>query len=87
VSATSLVIVVTLVNSNQALGSNADRENGARSIASAIARVSANSKEFEGILVLHIDDMIREPDGSHSQMIDKFDFRKDPAGSFQYHIS
>ena len=87
VSATSLVIVVTLVNSGQALGSNADRENEARSIASAIASVSANRKEFKGILVLHIDYMTREPDGSHSRMIDKFDFRKDPAGSFQHHIS
>lgn len=87
VSATSLVIVVTLVNSGQALGSNADRENEARSIASAIASVSANRKEFKGISALHIDYMTRDPDGSHSRMIDKFDFRKDPAGSFQHHIS
>ena len=87
VSATSLVIVVTLVNSGQALGSNADRENEARLIATAIASVGANRKEFKGILVLHIDYMTREPDGSHSRMIDKFDFRKDPAGGFQHHIS
>ena len=87
VSATSLVIVVTLVSSGQTLGSNADRENEARLIASAITRASANRREFKGISVLHIDYMTREPDGSHSRMIDKFDFRKDPAGSFQHHIS
>ena len=87
VSATSLVIVVTLVNSGLVLGSNADRENEARSIASAIDSVSANRQEFKGISALHIDYMKREPDGSHSGMIDKFDFRKDPAGSFQHHIS
>jgi hypothetical protein len=87
VSATSLVIVVTLVSSGQTLGSNADRENEARLIASAITRASANRREFKGISALHIDYMTREPDGSHSRMIDKFDFRKDPAGNFQHHIS
>jgi hypothetical protein len=87
VSATSLVMVVTLVNSGLALGSNADRENEARSIATAIASVSAIRQEFKGISALHIDYMTRGPDGSHSRMIDKFDFRKDPAGSFQHHIS
>ena len=82
VSATSLVIVVTLVNSGQAAGSNAGRENEARSIASAIASASAGRQELKGILALHIDYMTREPDGSHSRTIDKIDFRKDPAGSF-----
>ena len=87
-SATSLVIVVTLVNSGLVLGSNADRENEARSIASAIDSVSPNRAGVSrGISALHIDYMKREPDGSHSGMIDKFDFRKDPAGSFQHHIS
>ena len=87
VSATSLVIVVTLVNSGQTLGSNADRESEARSIALAIAGVSAISQVFKGISALHIDYMTRELDGSHARMIDKFDFRKDPAGNFQHHIS
>lgn len=48
VSATSLDIVVTLVNSNLAAGPNTGRENEARSIASAIASAIAgrSSKAF-----------------------------------------
>ena len=87
VSATSRDIVVTLANSSLAAGSNTGRENEARSIALAIASAIATRQEFQGIVALHIDYTTREPDGSHSRTIDKFDFRKDPAGSFQHHIS
>jgi hypothetical protein len=87
VSATSLDIVVTLVNSNLTAGPNTGRENEARSIASAIASAIAGRQELKGILALHIDYTTREPDGSHSRTIDKIDFRKDPGGVFQHHIS
>jgi hypothetical protein len=87
VSATSLDIVVTLLNSHLAAGPNTGRENEARSIATAIASAIESRQEFNGILALHIDYTTREPDGSHSRTIDKIDFRKDPGGVFQHHIS
>ena len=86
-TATHVQFAVTLVNSKLVAGPASGRESEASRITTAIADVIAEMPEFEGIQVIHIDYVSRKPDGSASRIIDGIDFRKDPQGNFQHHIS
>lgn len=87
VSATNVQFVITLVNSKLLGRSAIERENEASHIASVIARTIADKPEFKGIQAIHVDYVQREPDGGPSRTIDGIDFRKDPQGNFQHHIT
>jgi hypothetical protein len=86
-TATHVQFAVTLVNSKLVAGPASGRESEASRITTAIADVIAEMPEFEGIQAIHIDYVSRKPDGSASRIIDGIDFRKDPQGNFQHHIS
>ena len=86
-TATKVQFVVTIVNSKLIGRSAAERENEATRIASTIASIIADKPEFKGIQGIHVDYVKREMDGSHTQRIDGIDFRKDPQGNFQHHIT
>jgi hypothetical protein len=86
-TATKVQFVVTIVNSKLIDRSAAERENEATRIASTIASIIADKSEFKGIQGIHVDYVKREVDGSHTQRIDGIDFRKDPQGNFQHHIT
>jgi hypothetical protein len=79
--------IVTLVNSNLTSGLAPRRESEARRIAEGIAGVIAEMPEYQGIQAIHIGYVSRKPDGSASRIIDGTDFRKDPQGKFQEHIT
>jgi hypothetical protein len=86
-TATKVQFVITLVNSKLVGRPTVERENEAGRIASAIASKIADMPEFKGIQAIHIDYVKREPGSSRSQVIDGIDFRKDPQGDFQRHIT
>ena len=86
-TATKVQFVVTIVNSKLIDRSATERENEATRIASTIASIIADKPEFKGIQGIHVDYVKREVDGSHTQRIDGIDFRKDPQGNFQHHIT
>jgi hypothetical protein len=86
-TATKVQFVVTIVNSKLIDRPAAERENEARRVASTIASIMADKPEFKGIQGIDVDYVKREADGSHTQRIDGIDFRKDPQGNFQHHIT
>jgi hypothetical protein len=86
VTATKVRFVITLVNSKLVDLPAAERENEASRIVSAIATTTTDKPEFKGIQAIHVDYVKRGADG-HSRMIDGIDFRKDPQGKFQHHIT
>jgi len=86
-TATNVQLVVTIVNSKLNGSPAAERENEATRIASTIAGIITDKPEFKGIQGIHVDYVKREVDGSHTQRIDGIDFRKDPQGNFQHHIT
>ena len=86
-TATNVQFIVTLVNSKLVAGPAAQRESEASGIAAAIAGVISEMPEFKGIQAIHVDYVSRKPDGSAGRIIDGIDFRKDPQGNFQHHIT
>jgi hypothetical protein len=86
-TATKGQFIITLVNSNLTSGLAPRRESEASRIAEGIAGVIAEMPEYQGIQAIHIGYVSRKPDGSASRIIDGTDFRKDPQGKFQDHIT
>jgi hypothetical protein len=86
-TATHIQFAATLVNSKLVAGPASGRESEASRISMAIAGVIAEVPDFEGIQAIHIDYASRRPDGSVSRIIDGIDFRKDPQGAFQHHVT
>ena len=86
-SATKVQFVVTIVNSKLISRPSYQRENEARRIASTIARSVADKPEFKGIQAIHVDYVKRESGSGRTETIDGIDFRKDPQGNFQHHIT
>ena len=86
-TAAKVQFVVTLVNSKLVTGPASGRESEANRITAAIAGVIAEMPEFQGIQAIHVDYVSRWRDGSASRIIDGIDFRKDPQGNFQHHIT
>jgi len=86
-TATKGQFIITLVNSNLTSGLEPRRESEASRIAEGIADVIAEMPEYQGIEAIHIGYVSRNPDGSASRIIDGTDFRKDPQGKFQDHIT
>lgn len=80
-------LVVTVVNSKLNQRRAFDREHEARRIVLAVSKAIADKPEFAGIQALHVDYVKRDADGGHSRTIDAIDFRKDPQGRFQHHIT
>lgn len=86
-TATKVQFVITLVNSKLVGRPAADRENEARRIASVVAGKIADKPEFQGIQAIHVDYVMRDAGRGHTRTIDGIDFRKDPKGNFQHHIT
>jgi hypothetical protein len=86
-AATKVQFVITLVNSKLVGRPAAERETEASRIASVIASKIADKPEFEGIQAIHVDYVTRVAGRGHTRTIDGIDFRKDPKGNFQHHIT
>ena len=84
-TATKMQFVVTIVNSKLIGRPSYQRENEARRIATTIASSVADKPEFREIQAIHVDYLRRE--SGHTETIDGIDFRKDPQGNFQHHVT
>jgi hypothetical protein len=80
------LIAVTIINSRLLAATRAARLNEAHRIAGAVVRSAKDKAEFADVEVVHID-YVRRKGGGHADTIDAFDFRKDPTGTFTFHVS
>ena len=87
IAATKVQFVVTVVNSPLADQRSADRNMEASRIASAISRTISAKADFKSIQAIHVDYVKRTADGRSTKKVDAIDFRKDPQGNFQHHIT
>jgi hypothetical protein len=78
---------VTVINSGVNKSPPLQRETEASKIVVAIAGQIADKPDFKGVLGIHIDYVARSADGSHTDLVDGIDFRKDPAGRFVHHTT
>jgi hypothetical protein len=78
---------VTVVNSPLASRSAPDRKTDAQRIVAAVAGAIRDRAEFRSVHTVHVDYITRNPDGSGRKLVDGFDFRKDPQGVFQAHLT
>ena len=85
VSATSMQIVVTVMNSPLLAAGNAEREGEARLIAAAIAETISKQPALATVQTLHIDYARKPNAGSAKEIVDGIDFRRDTRGVFQLH--
>jgi len=87
VTATSVQIVVTVVNSdlNGSLATHHERETEAAEIVGAVAVTLAKSPELAAIEAIHVDYVARQPGSTHSDVVDAIDFRRNPQGKFELH--
>lgn len=83
---TKLQIVVTVVNSGLLNKRAIEREVEAGRITRTIARTISGKSEFQGIQAIHIDYVKLSADGRR-RVVDGIDFRKDPQGNFQHHMT
>ena len=80
-------VVVTLVNSRLVGQPAAVRETEAERIVSTIVRTMGDKPRFSAVHTIHLDYVTRNADGSGARVADALDFRKDPQGVFQHHIT
>ena len=78
---------VTVINSALNKSPSLQREGEASKMVTAIVRAIAGKPEFQSVLGIHIDYVARSADGSHTDVVDAIDFRKDPAGRFVHHTT
>ena len=87
VTATASQYVVTVVNSKLTSASGKEREAEATRIVAAIARTITGNADSRTILTIHVDYVSREQGGSGSHTVDTIDFRRNPQGAFEHHIT
>ena len=87
VAATGSQLMVKVINSPLAGRSAVEREGEAQRIATAVAASIAGKPEFASLNGIHVDYVVRNSDGSGAHVVDGVDFRKDPAGVFQHHMT
>jgi len=87
VAVTGSQLMIKVINSPLAARSAAERQNEAQRIAAAVSSSIGGKSEFSSLNGIHVDYVTRENDGSGARVVDGIDFRKDPAGVFQHHIT
>ncbi len=87
VAATGSQLTVKVINSPLAGRSAVEREGEAQRIASAVSSSIAGKPEFGSLNGIHVDYVVRNSDGSGAHVVDGVDFRKDPTGVFQHHMT
>jgi hypothetical protein len=87
VTATSVQVVVTVINSdlNGSLVTHHERETEAADIVGAVAVTLAKSPELSAIQAIHVDYVARQPGSTHSDVVDAIDFRRNSQGKFELH--
>lgn len=85
VSATSIQVIVTVMDSPLLAATNAEREGEARLIAGAIEEVILHRPALGKVQALHVDYARNVTGKDEKKVIDGVDFRRDPRGTFQLH--
>ena len=80
-------LVVRLVNSKRAESNNAALIEEANLISSAVAQEIATRPDFNEIEMLHVDYIMRDPDGRAVATVQAVDFRRDSEGKFRHQAS
>jgi hypothetical protein len=86
-TAKGVQILVTLVNNNLMSKTADEREIEAGRIVTEISRTIFNKSGFKEIQIIQVDYVEREGADGHARMIDSLEFRRDPHGHFQHHLS
>jgi len=79
------VVTITVVNGRLNTARNNERKDEASVISAAVARAIAAKPEFSDIMMIHVDYVKRQ--GNHDDVIQGFDFNKNPAGGFSAHVT
>lgn len=83
VQATAHQIVVVVVNSRLNGSDAPGRSDEAARIVRAVENAIAAKKEFDQVMIVHVDYVRRQ--AGHSDIVQGFDFNKSPSGSFVPH--
>ena len=86
-TASSIQFVVIVINSKLTGASGKQREAEAGRIVAAITRAIAGNADFRTVQAIHVDYVSRKQGSTHSRTVDGIDFRKNPQGSFEHHIT
>ena len=81
------ILMISCINSSLNQSSHGVRDNEASTIAPIVSRTIAGKPEFKNIHTIRVLYVVRLKQGSHENIIDTIDFRKDPGGGFQFHTT
>jgi hypothetical protein len=81
------ILVVSRINSNLSEGTHGARNNEASAIASVVSKALADKLEYKYIIAIRVEYMTRNISQGHRKVIDTVEFRKNPDGTFQSHIT
>jgi hypothetical protein len=80
-------VKITLILVNCAERSSHARDVEAGRIADAVTKAVSGKSDFQAVVALHVDYVVREENGKHQRRIDGLDFFKNPQGKFQSHMT
>ncbi|HLZ05116.1 MAG TPA: hypothetical protein VKR55_23560 [Bradyrhizobium sp.] len=81
------VLTILRVNSSMNQSTHAGRDNEANAIAPIASKAIAGSPEFKKLHTIRVEYVARSKPGAAPRVIDTIDFRKSPAGSFEFHMT
>jgi hypothetical protein len=81
------ILTALRVNSNQNDTSHAGRNNEAVAIAKIVSAAIANRPEYADITTIRVQYLSRDSATADAKVIDTVDFRKNPTGIFEIHLT
>ena len=81
------IFAVSRVNSNMNGSSHGARNNEASAIASVVSKAIADKSEMKNIITIRVQYLTRSQAAAGTSVIDTVEFRKDPNGVFQLHMT
>ena len=81
------ILVVSRINSNLNEATHGARNNEASAIASVVSKALADKPEYNYIIAIRVEYMARNTPQGRGKAIDTVEFRKNPDGAFQTHIT
>jgi hypothetical protein len=86
VRAAGNIVTVLRVNSNMNESGHGGRNNEAAAIAAVISKSLSDNSEFRNVITIRVQ-YVNRYDAAESRVIDTVEFRKDPKGVFQLHVT
>jgi len=85
IAITGNIFTVLRVNSNMNASTHGGRDNEASAIAPIVVKAIAGKAEFSNLNTIRVQYVARPAPDAASTVIDTVDFRKTPAGTFEFH--